>query len=305
MKWIGFLFLILCVHLSLAQKQVAITFDDLILGGGEISLELTESANEQIIASCKRYNVPAIGFVNEQKLFKPEEARRIAILKSWVENGLEVGNHTFSHPSLNNTPLDDFKQEVLKGEIITRPLMSQFDMELKYFRHPFLNTGPDILTKAAFEAFLDSVDYQVAPVTVESSDYIFNKVYLDAYRNGDSTQMKSVGEAYVSHTLRMFDFMDSVAHVTVGRQINHIFLCHANHLNATYIDQVYDGLVGKGYEFISMDEALEDPVYQSKDYYVGPWGMSWLYRWDKEKTTEWLKIEPEIDKEILTLYQKK
>ncbi|MFY0608317.1 MAG: polysaccharide deacetylase family protein [Cyclobacteriaceae bacterium] len=296
--------LLLAGFLAFGQKQVAITFDDLVMGGGELSYELMRAANMKIIEDCKAFEVPAIGFVNESKLYKDEKNQnRIAILEAWLDQGLVLGNHTFSHPSLYKTPLEEYQADVLKGERVTRQLMKERNMDLRYFRHPFLNTGPDSLTKAGFERFLDSLNYEIAPVSVESSDYVFNKVYLDAYRNNDSTMMESIGMAYVTHTLRMFDFMDSASQIVVGRPISHIYLCHANHLNAAYMPLIYQGLKEKDFTFISIAEALEDEAYELTDRYIGRSGISWVYRWDGENAIKWLRLEPEIDQEILFLYQ--
>jgi hypothetical protein len=35
----------------------------------------------------------------------------------------------------------------------------------------------------------------------------------------------------------------------------------------------------RGYAFISLQEALEDPAYASPDTYTGPAGITWLHRW--------------------------
>ncbi len=58
--------------------------------------------------------MPVVGFVNEGKLFlegeTPADAEaRIAVLKTWVDAGFELGNHTYSHRSLNRTPLEEFE----------------------------------------------------------------------------------------------------------------------------------------------------------------------------------------------------
>lgn len=297
----------LLVYTSLlAQKQVAITFDDLPLGGGggHITLDKMVRINEQIIQTCLEYEVPAIGFVNEEKLIHPGEMdTRAGILQSWLEADLELGNHTFSHPSFYKTPLRDFQEDVLKGEVITRKLTRSHGKELCYFRHPYLNTGPDSTTRARFEVFLKDHGYDVAPVTVESSDYIFNKVYIDAMVAGDSVLMKKTGEAYVAHTLTMFEFAEEAALEITGRPVAHVFLCHANALNATYIEAIYKGLTKRGYQFIPLKKALEDPAYQLKDHYIGPWGISWLYRWDKNDPRSWLQTEPAVPEEILTRYR--
>lgn len=303
-------FFVLTVFFSafrlLAQKQVSITLDDLPLGGGSRFITLADiiHINEEIIRISNAYKVPVIGFVNEQKLsVAGEEKKRTDILRSWLDGGLTLGNHTYSHPSLFKTALDKFEEEVLKGEMITKKLMKDKGLELTYFRHPFLNTGPDSTTKASFELFLTDHGYTVAPVTVESSDYIFNKVYVDAISAEDSAFMREVGEMYVNHTLRMFDFAEEATMKIVGRPIPHIFLCHANPLNADYIDQIYSGLEKKGYTFITLSKALEDKVYESEDAYIGARGFVWLYRWDGANAPNWLKAEPQVDEKILSLYR--
>ena len=62
-------------------------------------------------------------------------------------------------------------------------------------------------------------------------------------------------------------------------------------------------LSGKGYSFISFDEALKDPVYAQRNYYHKKWGISWFYRWmsDSEERKKLLKREPE-EKEVEAAY---
>ena len=35
----------------------------------------------------------------------------IALLKMWLDSGLELGNHTYSHRSLNRIPIEEYKAE--------------------------------------------------------------------------------------------------------------------------------------------------------------------------------------------------
>lgn len=295
-------FFISCI--SFGQKQVAITIDDLISNGPHKDLEHVEAFNDKIIQTAQSFGISAVGFVNEEKLNRDgERDRRVQILKNWLDAGMDLGNHTYSHPSLYKTPLWKFKEEVIKGEIITKGLLEERGLKMRYFRHPYLNTGPDSLTKASFEQFLKDHKYTVAPVTVESSDYVFNKIYANAYLNGDTSEMRLIGRQYVEHTLNMFEWMESATDKVVGREIPHIFLCHVNPLNADYLGEIYQRLEEAGYTFISLETALQDPVYQKTDYHIGAWGLSWVYRWDKGKAKEWLQTEPELSPEILDKYR--
>ena len=35
----------------------------------------------------------------------------------------------------------------------------------------------------------------------------------------------------------------------------------------------------RGYAFVRLEQALEDPAYASADTYTGPAGITWLHRW--------------------------
>ncbi len=85
------------------QREIVITIDDLPAGNanamtGQEILEMTT----KLLGTLQEQKVPAVGFVNEKKLYKFGEVdNRIKALSLWVESGFELGNHTFSHASLN------------------------------------------------------------------------------------------------------------------------------------------------------------------------------------------------------------
>jgi hypothetical protein len=60
-----------------------------------------------------------------------------------------------------------------------------------------------------------------------------------------------------------------------------------------------------GYAFVPLDRALEDKVYQSKEYYTGRYGFSWLYRWEKssDKRKALMRREP-LDEKFRADYEK-
>ena len=127
------------------QRALAVTFDDLpfVISRGK-NAELRE-LSAQLLKQLTGSGIPAVGFVNEGKLYPSGELdpQGVAILEDWLASGLELGNHTYSHGSLARVPLEDFIQDVLRGEAVTRPLMLKHGMPLRYFRHPFLQVGKD------------------------------------------------------------------------------------------------------------------------------------------------------------------
>jgi peptidoglycan/xylan/chitin deacetylase (PgdA/CDA1 family) len=261
------------------QRVVALTFDDLpkTLDSGNVAE--TKQTTTTLLDTLKRHRAPAIGFVNEWQLHIPGQIdARVAILKQWVDAGMILGNHTFSHPDLQTTPLLRYQDDVIHGEVITRRLMMKREYQL-YFRHPFTHTGPTLGVKAAFEEFLRIRGYKVAPFTIENSDYIFNKLYVDARKANDQALMQRIRKAYLDYNDGAFIFMEGLSRETFKREIPQILLIHSNDLHADCLDEMLRRLETRGYTFITLDKALSDPAYLTRDSYIGSNGPSWLHRW--------------------------
>jgi peptidoglycan/xylan/chitin deacetylase (PgdA/CDA1 family) len=216
--------------------------------------------------------------VNERKLELDGKVdpRRVALLERWVAAGLELGNHTYSHPDLHTTALPDFQTEVLNGERVTRQLLASRGMTLEFFRHPFLHTGRSLQIKSSFEAFLRSHGYRVAPVTVDNYDYVFAAGY-DRTRGEPARQR--VADAYIAYMEAVLGFYEEQSVKILKREIAQTLLIHASALNAETFPRLAESLGRRGYRFITLSEALTDPAYQHADEYAGPAGMTWLHRW--------------------------
>ncbi|MBX7218647.1 MAG: polysaccharide deacetylase family protein [Blastocatellia bacterium] len=290
---IVFLFWVLCLLFSAAptytqtnqpaastpHRAVAVTIDDLPFVP-QLDPTTVETLTKKLLGHLKAAQVPAVGFVNEAKLGRNDEATaRTKALKLWLGAGYELGNHTYSHPYFFKTPLEKFEQEVLQGEPVTKELLGEKGQKIRYFRHPFLSTGPDAKTKAAFETFLSEHGYTVAPVTLDNSDWLFAAVYQYASERGDHEAMQKVVDAYVPYIEQVCEFYEKLSQDTVGYEVRQILLLHANALNANHLDKVLAVFKRRGYKFIPLQEALQDKAYSLPDTYIGANGISWLQRW--------------------------
>lgn len=302
-----FIFLLICSD-SWGQKRVAITIDDLPMAGAgrRVDLAKTIALNDSLLTTAQRLGIPIIGFVNEKRILVPsEEEERTDILRMWRDKGAELGNHTFSHPSFYRTSLADFEREVIKGEAVTRMVLEEKKQEIRYFRHPYLNTGSTLEDKTAFEQFLAENGYEIAPVTFDGADYIFNSIYSKAKFQGDTATMAYALEQYLIHTGQLIDYFEELTLSVVGREIPHIYLCHDNELHGDHFALLVQLFRDKGYEFISLSEALTDPVYQTADTFVGKMGISWLHRWNTKNRMELYRQEPEPVARIMELFNQK
>jgi len=258
-------------------SAIAITIDDL----PGISLDDYEEVTDKLLTTLKKYKVPAIGFVNENKLYskKKLDKARLNLLDDWLAAGMELGNHTYSHPDYNRLTFKEFTTDLIRGERHTIDLQKKYGQTMKYFRHPFLHTGNTTEKKMQLEAFLKDRDYEIAPVTIDNSEWIFAKAYHVSMRAKDPVKMAKVGKAYINYMEAMTAFYENNAEQLFGRPIKHTLLIHANALNGDYLDELLEMYQNRGYEFIALATALEDPAYDSKDAYAGRGGITWLHRW--------------------------
>jgi len=265
--------------------MVAVTVDD--LPGAEpgtdhaiSDLKYLQRINRSIPAILKAHHAPAVGFVNEWKLQVPgERDARAALLESWLDAVLELGNHTYTHKDLQTTPLGEFEDDVIQGEVVTRALMSARGQTERYFRHPFLDTGPTPEAKAAFEAFLKERGYQAAPVTFDVADWMYNDLLGRAREKNDKKLAAKAKKDYFEYTGKVFGYFEEMSRNLFGREIPQVLLLHDSELNSECLDGVLEILEKRGYKFVPLDVALADPAYATPDKYIGPDGVSWLNRW--------------------------
>ena len=268
-----------------AERAVAITFDDLPFAAvPQEDGAYLERMTTRLLRQLQADQVPAVGFVNEAKLSREGQSdpARVALLRSWVRAGFELGNHTYSHPSLNHTPLDAFEADLLQGETVTRPLMQSAGRPLRWFRHPFLHQGNTVEVRAAFQDFLAAHGYRAAPVTVNNAEWVFALAYSRALAQGDEDTARRISAAYVPYMEAVFARAEQLALDLFGRPIPHVMVLHANALNADHFSSLAAMLRQRGYRFISLDDALRDTVYASPLGFGGIEGESWLECWARQ-----------------------
>jgi len=260
------------------DRMMAVTIDDLPINGIDPGLPALTALNERLLAAVKRHGAPVVGFVNESKLYRPGEVDgRIALLRAWVEQGLELGNHTYSHVSFNRVSRTVFEEEVVRGETVSRLLLKERGQQLRWFRHPFLDAGATAEDRAGFEQFLAARGYRIAPVTVDCSDWYFAYRYAVAKRKGDAVLMERIASGNLTECDSQIDYAEAFAKRLFGREIAHVFLMHENELSADHFGRLAERMKARGYRFVSLDEAMADNAYGQDP--SGRAGPSWIVPW--------------------------
>jgi peptidoglycan/xylan/chitin deacetylase (PgdA/CDA1 family) len=283
----GVLFLFVFTVQSFAGSpkwSVAITIDDMpavIYTRGPQGTAEAAEINRKLLDAFARHHVSATGLVNQQKVEEDgQQDARAAILEEWLNAGLTVGNHTYSHPKFSALSLEDFEKNTIDGERTIAPLLAKHGQRLRFFRFPYNDTGGTPEKKAPFDKFLVDHRYEIATCTMENMDWMFENVYHAALAKGDAKHAAEIREAYLQQTRQSLEQYEKMSLEMIGHPFPQVMLMHANRLNADSMDEVLKIFESRGYKFVSLSTAQKDGAYRTPDNYTGPWGIMWQQRWD-------------------------
>lgn len=260
------------------EKNIAITIDDLPLNGSSSGLKRLRKMTEKFLAPIRSDRVPVVGFVNESQLYVNNETdARINILADWANAGAELANHTYSHVGFKDTPLHLFQDDFVRGDTVIKRLMKDKGRNVRYFRHPFLQMGPTQEAESVFQRFLLDRGYLIAPVTIDSVDWMFLFAYARAKQQDDQAFMRRVSRDYLGMVERRLEYGERLAEEMFGRPVSHILLLHSNELTADNFGKLLDLIRQRGYRFTTLEEALKDEIYREPPKYLPT--SDWMHRW--------------------------
>jgi peptidoglycan/xylan/chitin deacetylase (PgdA/CDA1 family) len=293
-KYLFLLISLLFGQEAYSQGRIAITIDDVPKTGAHGDHESSKS----LLPTLDKLNIPVAIFINEGLLTEVDSAiADTSQLEVWIKRTyVIVGNHTYDHSRYSEVGYEHFTEDVRRGETITKQLIADHQKELNYFRFPYNDLGKTFAQHDSIEQFLHVRGYQIAPFTIESADWMFNDLYTHYLSQQNLEDAQRIANRYLEHTIKLVAYFEDMSQQEFGRPINHIYLCHDNQLNADYLDELVHRLRERQYSFISMDEAMTDPIYQTESSYHGKWGFSWIYRWipDAKYRMQQMRAEPSI-----------
>nr|WP_255551013.1 polysaccharide deacetylase family protein [Granulicella sp. dw_53] len=275
----------------LHARQVAITIDDLPFADkASCDFEETRSVTRRLMEPVQAQKVPVAGFVIGERCGNLTEEQRRDLLRVWLDAGAELGNHTWSHPDLNDTPLPKYEEEILRTDAELRGPLGV--ARVRYFRAPYLHDGATSAVKDWLHAFLAEHGYREAPVTIDDSDWMFASVYGRALDTHDAALARRVREAYIPYMQSVVEFFERRSVEVLGRECPQVLLIHASRLNAEMLPALLQMFRDRGYEFVSLESAMSDSAYRLRDGYVGRKGLSWIHRWGIGKGQA-VQLEPD------------
>ena len=246
------------VHEAAAQT-VALTFDD------GPKLEETPifsplQRNQRILEALAKHHVKAALFVTaDNGASRPEG---YAFAKAWGLSGHAVGNHTMTHPDLNNQKLtlEQYQEEILDCDKIIKTLPGY----QKWFRYTYLREGNTPEKRDGVRSFLSQQGYRNAYVSLDTSDWRFNDKLTEILSKNPRADITPIKQLYLAHIQQRALAYRQLSQQLQGRDIPHVMLLHHNLTSALWLDDVMTQFEKMGWKFVSPTDAYADPVYQLK-----------------------------------------
>lgn len=244
---------------ALPAQQMAITFDDLPAHGELPPNTSRLQIASTILAALKAANMPpTYGFINGSTV--AEDPENAAVLKAWRDAGQPLGNHTWSHPSLNDLPAAAFEQEIEQNE----PLLKQFmgEQDWHWFRYPFLNEGDTRAKRRDVRAWLTAHGYRIAEVNMDFEDYLWNDPYARCSARKDDVAIKRLHDTYLATADQYIRVFHRLSHMVYGRDVKYVLLLHVGAFDARMLPDLLRLYRHRGFHFISLPEAEKDRAYR-------------------------------------------
>jgi peptidoglycan-N-acetylglucosamine deacetylase len=271
--WSGILVFGFVLGQAAFAQEVALTFDDLP-AHGPVPQGLTRvGIIRAILKDLKDANAPGVyGFINAGKL--EQVPADMEVLKLWRAAGYPLGNHTYTHPSLNKISAKDFEQNIEQNEAPLKSLMDGQDWH--WLRYPFLDEGDTVEKRRVVRAYLREHNYRIAQVTLDFQDWAWNSPYARCLAKNDTNAIEQLKTMYANTAEEFLDLGPKLANLVYGRDIKHVLLLHVGGFETVMLPRLLEILKRRGYKLITLSEAKSDSAYESDPDIVLPEGGTLL-----------------------------
>ncbi len=241
-----------------AQLRLAVTFDDLPAHGAHPPEQSRLDIIDAILATLKREKMPpTYGFLNGVRT--EEHPETMAVLQAWRVAGQPLGNHTWSHPNLADTLPYQFEADIEANQPLLRSLMGAEDW--RWFRYPFLQEGETVEKHREVRRWLADNHYQVAEVTMDFEDYLWNEPYTRCSAKHDTVALQELHDSYLAKADEFLTLYRAYAKAVWGRDIPYILLMHVGAFDARMLPELLQLYRTRGFSFITLPQAAADPAY--------------------------------------------
>ncbi len=245
--------------------KLAFTFDDLPAHAPKPRTTSRVAIVQSVLGTLKRENLPPVyGFVNGYKVtLQPNWMR---ILRMWHGAGEPLGNHTFSHPELDKSTLEEYETEIEENEPILKKIYRDGkkvdpDGDWHWFRFPYLEEGDTVEKREAIRGYLKEHGYRIAEVSMDFQDYLWNDPYQRCMDKRRTADVQWLHDSYLQQADQAIAVYRTLAQRVYGHDIPYVLLMHIGAFDAKMLPELIALFRERGFGFTTLEQAEADPAY--------------------------------------------
>jgi peptidoglycan-N-acetylglucosamine deacetylase len=241
-----------------AHPIVALTFDDLPAAGSlPAGLTRTKIATDLAATLNANHLTGTYGFVNAVRMQNNPDAQQA--LHAWIDAGMNIGSHTWAHPSLTATSAEAFNQQITQNE----PALAEYagTRDWHWFRYPFLWEGDTLDKRHAVRAWLHDHGYKIAQVSLDFEDYAWNDAYGRCLARQDNASIDWLKQSYLDTATEYIRLGREEQLIAFGHEIPNVILLHETAFTTLMLPDLLNLLRTQGFTFSSLPEVEQDAAY--------------------------------------------
>ena len=245
---------------SAPAQQIAFTWDDLPAHGPLPQGETRVEIGRKLVQAMQAEHMPPVyGFLNGVQLEREPDSA--PMLKDWTYAGYFLGNHTWSHMNLDTVSLVDWEADLRKNE----PILDRYaaGKDWRWFRYHLLAEGDTAGKRAEARTFLAAHGYRIAAVTMGFGDYLWNEPFARCVAKNDTPAIAQLESGFLKAASDDADFRRAMAKALFGHDIPYVLLMHVGAFDARMLPRLLKLYRERGFTFITLQEAENDPFYAS------------------------------------------
>ena len=173
----------------------------------------------------------------------------------------------------------------------------------RWFRYPYLQEGESVKKRRAVRTQLLASRYRIAQVTLDYEDYLWNGAYARCVAKGDAKSISWLHSSYMTIASQYLDVDRQLADLVFGRKISHVLLLHLGAYSSVILPELFDLLRSKGFTFVTLDEAQQDPAYLTDPDAGSSNGGTLLEQWMDARKLKYPPVPKKPYKEMESICQ--
>jgi len=237
---------------------VALSFDDLPAAGGILPGTTRVKIARDLTTELKAHRLKGVyGFVVGSDLVDDPDVDEA--LRIWLDAGMNIGSHTYTHPSLSDVTAEAYLHDIALDEPVLKKYAGKRDWH--WFRYPYLCEGDTLQKRRAVRSWLQAHHYRIAEVTLNFNDDDWQDAYGRCVVLHDNTSIQWLRQSYLANAEQFIRVGRQEEQIVFGHEIPNVLLLHETAFTTLMLPDLLDMLHREGFRFASLEKVSRNHAY--------------------------------------------